>query len=105
MTLKKYECEECDEKFGHKTSLITHMKTHTEPAKPDSFPCDICGKVFGYAGNLKNHQSTKCEPSNVKALPKSFQCDICGKELNSSSLQYHKKVIHKTHKEKTIDKS
>ncbi|KAF2176133.1 hypothetical protein K469DRAFT_761218 [Zopfia rhizophila CBS 207.26] len=52
---RKHKCKICDKRFARRSSLQTHMYSHTGE-KP--FPCDVegCGRHFSVLSNLRRHR-------------------------------------------------
>ncbi|KAM8868988.1 zinc finger protein 1035 isoform 1-T2 [Spinachia spinachia] len=94
---KKFECKECDQKFGEKDDLKQHQETeHSNlsaktSAPPhyqtvgeeeeidvigeDFFKCPVCSIEFSSKSALLEHQN-KLHPNK-----KPFQCKLCGKNF------------------------
>ena len=80
---KPYECDVCNKRFSHSSTLVTHERTHTGH-KP--YECDVCQKKFSCSGNLTRHKRTHTRN-------KLYECDICKKRfLHSGHLDKHKKT-------------
>lgn len=70
----EYPCDECEQVFTRKLSLILHKKAHAhrEPLK-----CEVCGQMFKIQGAYRKHvQKHNEEPSG-------FECHKC--EYTASS--------------------
>ena len=54
MQLRRFICEICSSKFGRRSTLVAHMRTHTGEK---SFKCKIegCEKRFAEKGNMEMH--------------------------------------------------
>ena len=82
--LKPHKCTECDEAFGVKSHLTSHIKSVHENA----FVCPTCNKAFGQKVNLERHISSVHEGIRHK-------CDLCDETLSSkSNLWNHMKNVH-----------
>jgi len=51
-TTTQFKCEKCGKCFARKSSLTTHMITHSN-VRP--FVCNVCGKSYKHKQNLKSH--------------------------------------------------
>ena len=54
MQMRKFICDKCDSKFGRKSTLIAHMKTHADE-KLFKFKVDLCRKYFSEKRSMKAH--------------------------------------------------
>jgi len=45
-----YHCESCDRWYKHRTSLQTHLRSHTS-----QYECEACAKTFLYPSTLRRH--------------------------------------------------
>jgi len=77
----KFRCPSCKAELGRKSSLIRHLKTHSQN-KPHL--CEKCGKSFQEKGQLKRHDQ-------VHTGIKPFKCNDCGKLYSDNvNLKKHK---------------
>ncbi|XP_077444731.1 uncharacterized protein LOC144065615 [Stigmatopora argus] len=82
-TGEKHLCSVCGKTFTHKRNLNIHAKTHTGD-KP--FSCSVCGKRFTEKGNLKRHTRTHTGE-------KPFSCSVCGQRFTQKrNLNSHAKT-------------
>jgi hypothetical protein len=88
-----HECDFCEMKFGLKTSLEIHIRTHLT-----SKTCKICGvKVVRsiWSHHKQFHMKTKkslLEKKKKEVLK--YPCTICGKLLDLSHLPEHVRCVH-----------
>ncbi|XP_003726405.3 zinc finger protein 850 [Strongylocentrotus purpuratus] len=64
-----HQCEECEETFTGRNTLMAHAKEHKNPER---FRCDRCDEAFQYESHLHKHLVSA---HGVKP----FSCDICSK--------------------------
>ncbi|GAA5933533.1 hypothetical protein JCM1841_006344 [Sporobolomyces salmonicolor] len=50
--VRKYACEECEQRFARSSALATHILTHT---KEKPFVCSSCNRGFAVMSNLRRH--------------------------------------------------
>ncbi|XP_046899790.1 zinc finger protein 260-like isoform X2 [Hypomesus transpacificus] len=66
---KPHQCQQCDDRFAGKSSLVGHMRRHTGEKR---FQCQQCNKQFAQKGHLVNHM-------RIHTGEKPFQCQQCNK--------------------------
>lgn len=83
---RRFECNQCGDKFFDKIVLVRHSRCHSEKRL---FKCNVCGKSLKTPENLKKHIQ------NVHRPRKPFPCQICGKSFSSNgNRKLHEKNIH-----------
>ncbi|NXD85217.1 ZBT40 protein, partial [Halcyon senegalensis] len=83
---KMYTCQYCDAVFAQSIELSRHIRTHTGD-KP--YVCRECGKGFRQANGLSVHLRT------FHNFKDPYDCKKC--RLSFTSLQEHRKHVHKAH--------
>lgn len=83
-----YECHFCQRKFGWKSNLMDHLRTHTGE-KP--FKCSMCPMAFALSSTMVKHLRTHTGE-------KPFKCSMCPKRF---ARQDHRALHMKTHKAET----
>jgi NAD-dependent SIR2 family protein deacetylase len=70
MKIKNFDCQQCDEKFSQKNSLLAHLcAAH---GRPYPHECPDCGRKFPHRSSYVVHRA-----SHEKEL-----CPICGKGIS-----------------------
>ncbi|XP_068589397.1 zinc finger protein with KRAB and SCAN domains 7-like [Cebidichthys violaceus] len=78
---KPFSCSSCGKGFTRKVLLHLHIKSHTGE-KP--FNCSVCGKSFTQAGSLTRHMP-------LHTGEKRFSCSVCERRFTwYTSLKTHK---------------
>ncbi|XP_054925298.2 uncharacterized protein [Dermacentor andersoni] len=83
-----YECHFCQRKFGWKSNLMDHLRTHTGE-KP--FKCSMCPMAFALSSTMVKHLRTHTGE-------KPFKCSLCPKRF---ARQDHRALHMKTHRADT----
>lgn len=83
-----YECHFCQRKFGWKSNLMDHLRTHTGE-KP--FKCSMCPMAFALSSTMVKHLRTHTGE-------KPFKCSLCPKRF---ARQDHRALHMKTHRAET----
>ncbi|XP_074469115.1 uncharacterized protein LOC141754134 [Sebastes fasciatus] len=81
---KPFSCSECDKRFGTKTCLNRHMRSH-KGEKP--FICSVCRKSFIQSGHLQLHM-------RIHTGEKPFICPVCGKRFIQKAHLTHHMAVH-----------
>lgn len=90
-----FDCNYCDNSFGHLSQLTRHMRSHEEKSqkaskyKHQQVPCDQCDATFHSAFYLKQHQL-------VHTGETPHACKLCSRRFrNKCNLLRHVRTIHK----------
>ncbi|XP_034401521.1 zinc finger protein 420-like [Cyclopterus lumpus] len=84
---KPFSCLSCGKGFTRKVLLQLHIKSHTGE-KP--FNCSVCGKGFTQAGSLTRHMP-------LHTGEKRFSCSVCKRRFTwYTSLKTHRCVGHRS---------
>lgn len=65
---KSFSCSVCGKQYQWKTSLMVHMRLHSEGKR---FRCSVCDKSFQFSIQIVKHMRTH-------ALEEVFNCSACG---------------------------
>ncbi|XP_046373525.2 uncharacterized protein LOC124146980 [Haliotis rufescens] len=76
------DCGICHRKFSSYRSVLTHMRAHSELAKPNK--CSMCPRTYMNKAVLDVH----CAVHTLE----NQECHICGKLVNPALLKYHVKL-------------
>ena len=80
-----YQCYTCSKKFSHRSTLRSHMNTHTGVTP---YMCRECGQEFKDRSTRNKHERTH----NVVAK---FQCELCDYRSNTmTNIKRHVGVHH-----------
>ncbi|CAH2982937.1 unnamed protein product [Chilo suppressalis] len=71
-------CSICDRKCQNPSTLVAHMRSHTDE-KP--YQCVSCNKCYKDPGSLKRHT----ERNHLKQRERKFICETCGKGFYSKT--------------------
>lgn len=84
---QKFECPQCDKTVSSKSSLKTHLESHS---KSKTFCCYKCGKLFSRNAGLERHLE-----EFHSSDPHVYHCHICPKTFkNVSYLRSHVNAQH-----------
>ncbi|XP_034749596.1 zinc finger protein 236-like isoform X3 [Etheostoma cragini] len=77
---KEFSCSKCTKRFGLKSSLKRHMRTHTVKK---CCSCSVCNKGFQMKSHLQRHMI-------IHTGEKAFSCSVCEKRFGyKATLQQH----------------
>uniref|UniRef100_A0A1A9W2D2 Protein krueppel n=1 Tax=Glossina brevipalpis TaxID=37001 RepID=A0A1A9W2D2_9MUSC len=82
---EQFQCDECEQVFTRKLSLVLHKKTHCEP-----IACEVCGKQFKMRGAYRTHLE-KHKEGNM-----GHKCYKC-KRVVSSTAELRRHLIEEHH--------
>jgi KRAB domain-containing zinc finger protein len=108
--IKDYLCNFCGKKFAQKTTLLSHLRTHSESTQAQPYRCSHCDFTAVQHQLLKQHNyyihkigsdpvkasdkqkpNQKTKESKVKALP--YACTVCFKAFKlPSTLSKHQQT-------------
>ena len=98
--IKPYQCNECDFRTCHKTSLSLHLKKHMREKGVEVHICELCGKSFNSGFHLKEHKLIIHEGKKNR-----HECKTCGMTFTwISTLARHNAKLHKANREETTCK-
>ena len=80
-------CSVCGKVLRSNSSLVNHMKTHSEP----KYECSWCCKRFTFKCGLDRHLETH---TGIRKNKRIYVCEDCGKEFTSASTFSGHKFVH-----------
>ncbi|XP_065217257.1 zinc finger protein 3-like [Planococcus citri] len=72
---KPFRCQTCGTSFPSKSQLVSHQRMHS---KEKNFKCGICNQRFKYVHNKTKHERLHVEGSR-------FECALCGRKYRTKS--------------------
>lgn len=93
----RLKCSSCEKQYKRKENLQKHIfKVHRTGEKEFLMKkCELCDKLLDKV-NLKRHMILKHSPVIGEVREPNVNCTMCSAKFNSiSSLNYHKKKVHK----------
>lgn len=86
--IKKYECDQCDNDFYKKKSLLRHQSKHNQKQENVRHVCPKCSKEFTKSAGLKTHMTIHGKYT--------FDCHFCVRHFSSADkLEIHENAKHK----------
>ncbi|KAI9577863.1 uncharacterized zinc finger protein CG2678 isoform X1 [Glossina fuscipes] len=82
---EQFQCDECEQVFTRKLSLVLHKKTHSEP-----IACQVCGRQFKMRGAYRTHLE-KHKEGNM-----GHKCYKC-KRVVASSAELRRHLLEEHH--------
>ncbi|KAK0164102.1 hypothetical protein PV328_002765 [Microctonus aethiopoides] len=81
-------CGICQEWFNDHTTMLNHLKVHSENVFPKNFSCTTCGKSFKENWQLQRH-----ERSHKRPIATIYECSVCNKPFpDKARLDTHEKI-------------
>ena len=89
--IKKYSCDHCDYKTGHRSSMRKHREKH-EGIEPEKGVCSLCGHILKSNANLRSHMTSVHGGSKYFCENCPFNCSVKSNFLRHIQLKHSSDV-------------